>query len=366
MFIWHFSGAKAKSTHRSSKLSEYVREGQVKAVTKIHLYNGNEATAHDHDIYGDRIMVQREINAKSTSLEIRDYFGKLIKSGAKARTELDHILSKFHVDVENSVIIMHQEEAKSFFQHAEPNKLFNFYMKGTLLQKIKQKGLESNQHIKSIDDSVERNKKDIAEMEEKQKIWEEAIQVLDSERNDQSQNAAKHAWAKYHTQDKPAMIKAQQEHEAKKKEYANEEASVKKKAEAQEAKTEELERMSLELNQYVDQVRNLDNENNATRETRERLVKQLAKLEEEYEGAERDVMNHRNTIQILKNEIRKSKMDVNKNQEVNPGDDNQTELNRLEDERKTLDEQVAELKSKKITLIVSNEELILIELISKK
>lgn len=104
-------------------------------------------------------MVQREINAKSTSLEIRDYFGKLIKSGAKARTELDHILSKFHVDVENSVIIMHQEEAKSFFQHAEPNKLFNFYMKGTLLQKIKQKGLESNQHIKSIDDSVERNKK---------------------------------------------------------------------------------------------------------------------------------------------------------------------------------------------------------------
>ena len=127
-----FLGAKAKST----KLSEYIREGQTKAVTKIHLYNGGEGTAHDKDVYGDRIIIQREIFKGSTKLDIRDRFGRVIKSGDNARPELDHILSKFHIDVENSVIIMHQEEAKSFFQHAEPNKLFNFYMKGTLFTMI--------------------------------------------------------------------------------------------------------------------------------------------------------------------------------------------------------------------------------------
>ena len=193
-----FLGAKAKSTHRSTKLSEYIREGQTKAVTKIHLYNGGEGTAHDKDVYGDRIVIQREIFKGSTKLDIRDCFGRVIKSGDNARPELDHILSKFHIDVENSVIIMHQEEAKSFFQHAEPNKLFNFYMKGTLLQK-------------------------------------------------------------------------------------------------------ELEKMNIEFKQFKDQVRNLDNEYKTTREKQEKLTKDLAKLQEEHDTAEQDVLNHHSTIKTLKN-----------------------------------------------------------------
>ena len=343
-----FLGAKAKSTHRSTRLSEYIREGQTKAVTKIHLYNGDEGTAHDKDVYGNRIVIQREISKGSTKLEIRDIFGKVIKSGENARPELDHILSKFHIDVENSVIIMHQEEAKSFFQNAEPNKLFNFYMKGTLLQKIKQKGLESNQHIKSINDSVVQSKKDIAEMEEKQKRWEEAIKVLDMERNDVSQNVARHEWAKYHSQMIPAMINAQHEYEAKKKEHEKDEESVKGKEKGHEAKTEELEKMNIEFKQFEDQARNLDNEYKTTREKQEKLTKDLAKLQEEHDTAEQDVLNHHSTIKTLKNEIRKSKMDVNKNQAEDHGEDNQneSEMIRLEDQRKALDEQVEELRTK--------------------
>ena len=71
-------------------------------MTKIHLYNGVDVSAHDKEIYGDRIIVHREINARGgTLLEIRDQFGKVVKSGPSAKPELEHILSKFQSTCRN-------------------------------------------------------------------------------------------------------------------------------------------------------------------------------------------------------------------------------------------------------------------------
>ena len=67
------------------------------------------------------------------------------------------------------------------------------------------------------------------------------------------------------------------------------------------AKTEELEKMNIEFKQFEDQVRNLDNEYKTMREKQEKLTKDLAKLQEEHDTAEQDVLNHHSTIKTLKN-----------------------------------------------------------------
>ena len=123
---------------------------------------------------------------------------------------------------------------------------------------------------------------------------------------------------------------------------------MKSKEKGQEAKEEELEKMNIEFKHFEDQVRNLDNEYKTTREKRDKLAKDLDKLKEEHATAEQDVKNHHSTIQTLKNEIRKSKLDANKNQAEDRGEDNQneSEMIRLEDQRKALDEKVEELRMK--------------------
>ena len=361
-----FSGAKAAATKRSSKLSEYIRKDQTKAITRITLHNGEDVGAHDKHIYGETIIVQREINALSTKLEIRDMHGKLVKSGAKATQELEHILSKFYIDVENSVTLMHQEECKAFFQNTDKNKLFHAYMSGTLLAKIKVRGEESAQHINSIKTSSDSkfvflqesitisvifvcfsdSEKDIKEKEEKLKRCKEAIEVLAIESGDQSQQKARHAWAKYTYQDKKNMIEAREKYEAKKKEYDTELENLRKKEDHQETKTEELRALKIEHNQLEDHLRNLDEDNQANFNRKKQLESQLQKVQEEFENAERDMRNHRSTVQTLTNEIRASKMDVNRNQEENEGDNRESELNRLQNKRDSLDAKIDEIRTK--------------------
>ena len=351
-------------------MSEYIRKDQTKAITRITLHNGDDVGAHDKHIYGEAIIVQREIkHPSSTSLEIRDMHGKVVKSGAKATQELEHILSKFYIDVENSVTLMHQEECKAFFQNTDKNKLFHAYMSGTLLAKIKVRGEESMQHINSIKSSTDSkfaflwesnnfghftfifvcfsgSEKDIKEKEEKLKRCKEAIEVLAIEGEDQSQQKSRHAWAKYYNQDKPTMERFRAEYQAKKKEYETELENLRKKEDHQETKTEELKALKIEHNQLEDKLRNLDENNQANFNRHKQLESQLQKVQEEYENAERDVRNHHSTVQTLTNEIRKSKMDVNRNQEENEGDNNQSELNRLQNKRDSLDAKIDEIRAK--------------------
>ena len=56
---------------------------------------------HKREVYGDRIIVQREIKEKSTALKLFSQFGKEQFSGKEANEELQNILSKTFIDVDN-------------------------------------------------------------------------------------------------------------------------------------------------------------------------------------------------------------------------------------------------------------------------
>ena len=178
------------------------------------------------------------------------------------------------------------------------------------------------------------------------KRCKEAIEVLAIEGEDQSQQKARHAWAKYHTQDKKNMIEARDKYQAKKKEYDTELENLRRKEGLLETNTEELRALKIEHNQLEDRLRNLDEDNQANFNRKKQLESQLQKVQEEFENAERDMRNHRSTVQTLTNEIRASKMDVNRNQEENEGDNRESELNRLQNKRDSLDAKIDEIRAK--------------------
>jgi hypothetical protein len=102
---------KASSTARSTSLKELVKRGETSATIEITLANDG-VDSYEHGVYGDEIIIVRTINAMSLCL---------------------------YIQVENPVLILNQDAARSFLKECDPKKLYQFFMKATLIEAITEK-----------------------------------------------------------------------------------------------------------------------------------------------------------------------------------------------------------------------------------
>ncbi|CAF1103411.1 unnamed protein product [Rotaria sp. Silwood1] len=127
-------GAQARTTGRSSNVQSFIRKGEGFAELSITLANeGPEA--YKPELYGKEIHIIRKIGAKHSGYKILGDKHKVISTRKEIIAEINQALS---ISPENPLCVLHQEVAKTFLLQSDAEKKYQFYMKVSQLDQIKQ------------------------------------------------------------------------------------------------------------------------------------------------------------------------------------------------------------------------------------
>ncbi|CAF4124706.1 unnamed protein product [Rotaria sp. Silwood2] len=113
-------GAQARTTGRSSNVQSFIR-------------NGPEA--YKPELYGKEIQIIRKIGLKQSGYKILGDNHKVISTRKEIIAEINQALS---ISPENPLCVLHQEVAKTFLLQSDAQKKYQFYMKVSQLDQIKQ------------------------------------------------------------------------------------------------------------------------------------------------------------------------------------------------------------------------------------
>lgn len=128
-------GGKANTTSRGSSLKDFIREGASAAEVRVHLRN-HGTDAFRHDIYGDRITIERRIHADGGgSWKIRTSAGRVVST---KREELDAICDHANIQVDNPMNILSQDAARQFLGSSHAEDKYSFFLRGTQLTQLAQ------------------------------------------------------------------------------------------------------------------------------------------------------------------------------------------------------------------------------------
>lgn len=128
-------GAGARRTNRARNLKELVRKGTTSNCAKIRVTLLNQGDdSFKHDIYGDFITVERTIALRGGYNGYKLYSAENVER-SRSKKDLDEMLDKLNIQVENPVAILDQEEAKKFLTGKAGDK-YKFFMKATELERI--------------------------------------------------------------------------------------------------------------------------------------------------------------------------------------------------------------------------------------
>jgi hypothetical protein len=127
-------GAQARTTGRTSNVQSFIRKGEISAELTITLANeGPEA--YKPELYGNEIHIIRKIGAKQSSYKVLGINRKVISTHKETIAEIIQALS---ISPENPLCVLHQEVAKTFLLNSDSQKKYQFYMKVSQLDQIKQ------------------------------------------------------------------------------------------------------------------------------------------------------------------------------------------------------------------------------------
>ena len=135
----------AKQTKRYARLQNFVKKDCSKAVIEVTLRNEGEDAYKPH-IYGKSITFQRTLySSGGQAFLLKDENSKVVKKQTKnAKEEGKRILSCFNINVDNPIAILQQEEAKEFLKVEQPDKLYDFFVRGTMLKECHENYLEAS------------------------------------------------------------------------------------------------------------------------------------------------------------------------------------------------------------------------------
>jgi structural maintenance of chromosomes protein 6 len=96
--------------------------------------NNQTIYAYEHEVLGNEVIVSRSINGNSgaSTYKIKSANGRMIST----KGALDNMLMFFNIQVENPVLILNQDAARSFLKECDPKKLYTLFMKATQLETI--------------------------------------------------------------------------------------------------------------------------------------------------------------------------------------------------------------------------------------
>lgn len=149
-------GGKAASTNRGNSIKSFVKEGCGAAEIVLWMKNrGPEA--FKRDVYGDRIVIERRINADGGGQwKMRSAQGKLVSN---KRDELNAYCDHANIQVDNPMNVLTQDAARQFLSSSNSSEMYDFFLKGTQLKQL-------SDEYDLITQNIHRIKRTIATKEE--------------------------------------------------------------------------------------------------------------------------------------------------------------------------------------------------------
>ncbi|CAF1460702.1 unnamed protein product [Adineta ricciae] len=179
-------GAQARTTGRTANVQSFIRKGETSAELTITLANEG-AEAYKPELYGKEIQIVRRISAARSFYKILGEHRKIIGSGKETVAEIIQALS---ISPENPLCVLHQEIAKTFLLNSDARKKYQFYMKVSQLDQIKQAYEEAVCTVQSISQRINKMKEKHVDMLRAMEPLDQQVKKIEI-RRDQEENKHK-------------------------------------------------------------------------------------------------------------------------------------------------------------------------------
>ncbi|XP_058455820.1 structural maintenance of chromosomes protein 6 [Malaya genurostris] len=155
-------GCSANMTNRSSSVKQLIKHGETQATIEIHLEN-DSFDAFERDVYGNKIIVVRTINASgATNYKLKSENGNIITT---SRSELLKLILYLNIQVDNPVCVLNQDLARSFLKDSDEKKQYSLFLKATQIDAITSKLNGCTPQLENAKHNLECNEKSLRFME---------------------------------------------------------------------------------------------------------------------------------------------------------------------------------------------------------
>lgn len=181
-------GAKASFTQRASTAKSLIREGASTAQIIVKLRNSS-LDPFRKDEYGDYIYVERKLKIDGAptlylrdenSTNIRNFIGKVVST---KKDDLIAIHEHFGLQMDNPMVILTQETAKRFLNTSKPSELFEFFMRGTLLEELSTSYKYILKKLEQMKASIQKAKEGLQEKKEEKNRINAKIRDIEKAKN---------------------------------------------------------------------------------------------------------------------------------------------------------------------------------------
>lgn len=203
-------GAKATATQRANGVKQLIKHGETSCTIEIHLSNDG-IDAYRPEEFGSKIIVVRHMLASGGG-----YYRLKNESGAiisQKRDDLTKLMQCLNIQVENPVVVLNQDAARSFLKDSDPKKLFQLFMKATQIDLIIQKLNECQEPLLRSKAQLEHAKKSLDAKKIEMKRLKERyhqLQSMETLKTERDKYKAEAAWLQVVEQEK--LQKEKQSH----------------------------------------------------------------------------------------------------------------------------------------------------------
>lgn len=304
-------GAGARRTNRARNLKGMVRKGTTSNCARIRVTLLNQGDdSFKHDIYGDFVTVERTIAIRGGYNGYK-LFDANLKERSRSKKELDEMLDKLNIQVENPVALLDQEEAKKFLTGKAADK-YKFFMKATELERLDntyastvEKMYEMNHQAEKLEQSMSADKELV---DETKAIYKQHKEIAKLEAK-QAQFQNKGSWSVYRTalldlkKEEQQLEKFQAKAEKKKQELTQAEIASQEADDPDNERRNRLDDLSKEANEMADRKRELEKDLKHVTEPQKHLKSQYKALVKKEEKNNRDLLEANQILQKKRDEI---------------------------------------------------------------
>ncbi|KAJ2871892.1 Structural maintenance of chromosomes protein 6 [Coemansia aciculifera] len=175
-------GGKASITNRASSLKGFIREGRQRATVKVQLRNRGP-DAYRPELYGSSIVIERQLNTGTVASQYKLRNGDTGEVVSKRKDDLVAITDHMAIQVDNPINILSQDAAREFLASTSPDKMYQFFLKGTQLHQLREDLGAVSQAITRAEANIERKKEVLPEMKAEKKRWEQHYENMKQARD---------------------------------------------------------------------------------------------------------------------------------------------------------------------------------------
>ncbi|KAJ2999294.1 Structural maintenance of chromosomes protein 6 [Globomyces sp. JEL0801] len=188
-------GGKATFTNRASSIGNLLKEGQDIGEVIVKIRNKGP-DAYKPDVYGDTITVVRTIvrtGLGTSGYKIKGQSGRIIST---KHEDLQAICDHLQIEVANPMAILTQDNARGFLSNSTPKDKYNFFLRGTQLEKLAKDYKQFDDKMEQIQISLQKKSEDMEKAKDMEarvnelqaeQIWSK-VELLENKTDKQRQN----------------------------------------------------------------------------------------------------------------------------------------------------------------------------------